>query len=52
MLTIEPIIATGTGAIRGADDGWTFCTSDGTLSAHAEHTLVITGGAPLILTAD
>jgi methionyl aminopeptidase len=52
VLTIEPIIATGTGAIRGADDGWTFCTSDGTLSAHAEHTLVITGGAPLILTAD
>jgi methionyl aminopeptidase len=52
VLTIEPIIATGTGAIRAADDGWAFRTSDGTLSANAEHILVITEGAPLILTAD
>jgi methionyl aminopeptidase len=51
VLTIEPIIATGTGAIRGADDGWAFRTGDGTLSAHAEHTHVITGGAALIRTA-
>ena len=32
-------------------DGWTVCTADGALSAHEEHTIVITPGAPLVLTA-
>jgi len=32
-------------------DGWTLRTSDGSPSAHAEHTVVITNGAPLVLTA-
>jgi methionyl aminopeptidase len=50
VLTIEPIIAAGEGAV--VDDGpWIIRTADGSLSAHAEHTLVITGGAPLVLTA-
>jgi methionyl aminopeptidase len=50
VLTIEPIIAAGDGAI--VDDGrWVIRTADGSLSAHAEHTLVITDGAPLVLTA-
>jgi methionyl aminopeptidase len=50
VLTIEPIIAAGDGAI--VDDGrWVIRTADGSLSAHAEHTLVITHGAPLVLTA-
>ncbi|HXF30442.1 MAG TPA: type I methionyl aminopeptidase [Solirubrobacterales bacterium] len=51
VLTIEPIIAAGSGAVREAGDGWTMRTSDGSLSAHAEHTLVITEGEPLVLTA-
>jgi methionyl aminopeptidase len=51
VLTIEPIIAAGTGAVEEAGDGWTMRTSDGTLSAHAEHTMVITKGEPLVLTA-
>ena len=51
MLTIEPIISAGTGAIEDAGDGWTMRTSDGALSAHAEHTMVITAGKPLVLTA-
>jgi methionyl aminopeptidase len=51
VLTIEPIISAGSGAIREAGDGWTMCTSDEALSAHAEHTMVITAGAPLVLTA-
>jgi methionyl aminopeptidase len=51
VLTIEPIIAAGNGAVREAGDGWTMRTSDGTLSAHAEHTMVITKGEPLVLTA-
>jgi methionyl aminopeptidase len=51
VLTIEPIIAAGRGTVREASDGWTWKTADGSLSAHAEHTLVITDGAPLVLTA-
>jgi methionyl aminopeptidase len=51
VLTIEPIISAGNGAVVAGDDGWTIRTADGALSAHAEHTLVITTGAPLLLTA-
>jgi methionyl aminopeptidase len=51
VITIEPIIASGSGEVQEADDGWTFKTRDGSRSSHAEHTIVITSGAPLILTA-
>ena len=51
VLTIEPIVSTGSGAVRPGRDGWTVRTADGTLSAHEEHTVVITAGAPLVLTA-
>ena len=52
MLTIEPIIAAGTGWVQNAGDGWTMRTSDGSTSAHFEHTMVITKGDPIILTVD
>jgi methionyl aminopeptidase len=52
VLTIEPIIAAGKGRVSEAGDGWTYRTADGSLSAHAEHTMVITEGKPLILTAE
>jgi methionyl aminopeptidase len=32
-------------------DGWTIATADGALSAHHEHTVVITRGRPLVITA-
>lgn len=51
VITIEPIISAGSGAVRPTADGWTIKTSDGAMSAHVEHTVVITDGAPLILTA-
>jgi methionyl aminopeptidase len=51
VLTIEPIIAAGAGAVRGTDDGWTVRTADASMSAHVEHTIVITAGEPLVLTA-
>lgn len=51
VITIEPIISAGSGAVRHADDGWTVHTADGALSAHAEHTVVVTRGEPLVLTA-
>jgi len=51
VITIEPIISAGTGAVRQGSDGWTITTADRTLSAHAEHTIAITTGQPVILTA-
>jgi methionyl aminopeptidase len=51
VLTIEPIISTGTSWTADGGDGWTIKTSDGSPSAHHEHTIVITKGAPIILTA-
>ncbi|HYL83723.1 MAG TPA: type I methionyl aminopeptidase, partial [Candidatus Angelobacter sp.] len=50
VITIEPIIAAGTGRGVLQKDGWTIRTADGALSAHYEHTLVITKTAPVILT--
>ncbi|HEX3975585.1 MAG TPA: type I methionyl aminopeptidase [Solirubrobacteraceae bacterium] len=51
VLTIEPIVSAGSGAVCQGRDGWTVRTADGALSAHEEHTIVITPDAPLILTA-
>ncbi len=51
VLTIEPIISAGSGEVVLARDGWTVLTADGARSAHVEHTVVVTAGAPLILTA-
>jgi methionyl aminopeptidase len=51
VITIEPIIAAGAGDVYVDDDGWTIRTEDGSPAAHFEHTLVITEGAPLLLTA-
>jgi methionyl aminopeptidase len=51
VMTIEPIIAAGGGDIHDGGDGWTVVTADGSLSAHAEHTVVIGPDGPLILTA-
>jgi methionyl aminopeptidase len=50
IVTIEPIITSGTGTIVTASDGWTVCTEDRSLAAHYEHTVMITRGRPLILT--
>ena len=51
VITIEPLVAAGEPAVRMSRDGWTVCTADGSLSAHAEHTIVVRDGAPLVLTA-
>jgi methionyl aminopeptidase len=50
VLTIEPMISAGSGRIVQSGDGWTLRTADGSLSAHHEHTLVITSEAPVVLT--
>jgi methionyl aminopeptidase len=51
VLTIEPIISAGSDRIRQDRDGWTTRTSDGSLAAHHEHTLVITRHRPIVVTA-
>jgi methionyl aminopeptidase len=51
VITVEPIIAAGSGRLFVAADGWTIVTADHRPSAHYEHTLVITKGAPILLTA-
>ncbi len=51
VITIEPIIAVATGSVSLDRDEWTVRTMDGSLSAHYEHTIVITRGHPILLTA-
>lgn len=51
VITIEPLIASGGGSAYEDVDGWTIRTNDGSLAAHHEHTLVITAGDPILLTA-
>jgi methionyl aminopeptidase len=52
VITVEPIISSGSGKVFTDKDGWTVRTADRALSAHFEHTLVITAGAPILLTAN
>jgi methionyl aminopeptidase len=51
VITVEPIISAGSGRVFTDKDGWTVRTGDRALSAHFEHTLVVTSGAPILLTA-
>jgi methionyl aminopeptidase len=51
VITVEPIIAAGSGKVFVAPDKWTMVTADHRPSAHYEHTIVITKGAPMLLTA-
>ncbi|MFN8062555.1 MAG: type I methionyl aminopeptidase [Vicinamibacterales bacterium] len=51
VITIEPIVAMSTTECVTDEDGWTVRTADGSLSAHFEHTLVVTSAKPLLLTA-
>jgi methionyl aminopeptidase len=49
-LAIEPMVNAGLRDVRVLNDGWTVVTVDGKLSAHFEHTVLITDGDPEILT--
>ncbi len=51
VIAIEPMLVLGKGDIVLAKDGYTFKTRDGKKSAHFEHTIAITDGDPIILTA-
>lgn len=49
-LAIEPMVNAGRPEVKVLKDGWTVVTQDGSLSAHFEHTVLITEGEPEILT--
>ena len=49
-LAIEPMVNEGGYEVLILDDGWTAVTMDGKLSAHFEHTILVTSDKPKILT--
>ena len=49
-VAVEPIITAGRARVATEVDGWTVKTLDGSLSAHAEHSVHITHDGPVILT--
>ncbi len=50
VLAIEPMVNIGSHDVKILDDKWTAVTSDGSLSAHFEHTVAITDEGPHVLT--
>jgi methionyl aminopeptidase len=51
VLAVEPMINLGGRHTRTLSDGWTVVTSDGSYSAHFEHTFTLTDDGPWVLTA-
>jgi methionyl aminopeptidase len=49
-LAIEPMVNAGMPGVKILNDGWTVVTQDGSLSAHFEHTVLVTEGEPEIMT--
>ena len=50
-LAIEPMITAGAPDVYIHDDDWSISSADGSLAAHFEHTVAVTGQGPRILTA-
>jgi methionyl aminopeptidase len=50
VLAIEPMINLGTADVKVLEDGWTAITTDGSMSAHFEHTVAVTATGAMILT--
>jgi methionyl aminopeptidase len=50
-IAIEPMVLVGTAETRVLPDNWTVVSADGSLTAHFEHSVAVTEGEPLILTA-
>jgi len=50
VITIEPFLSTKSRIVHEAGDGWTLKGAPGNLSAQYEHTMIITSGAPILIT--
>jgi methionyl aminopeptidase len=51
VVAVEPIISVGADYTVKDPDGWTLRSADGSMTAHYEHTVIITKNQPIILTA-
>jgi len=51
VIAVEPFLSTKSQFVSEADDGWTLTGEAGNLSAQFEHSMVITKGKPILLTA-
>lgn len=51
VIAVEPMLTMGDPILVERGDGWTIATADGRLSVHAEHTIVVQDGEPIVLTA-
>jgi methionyl aminopeptidase len=51
VVTLEPFLSAGAEYVATEPDGWTLRAPDGSLNAQFEHTLVVTRGKPIIVTA-
>ena len=49
-LAIEPMVTEGDSEVVQESDGWTYRTRDGSLAAHFEHTVAVTGNGCEVLT--
>lgn len=50
VLAIEPFLTTGKGHVLEEEDGWSLRTTDRTIAAQFEHTIIVTKDEPIILT--
>jgi methionyl aminopeptidase len=50
VLAVEPMVNVGTHHVRMGTDNWAVYSQDGSLAAHFEHTVAVTGDGPRILT--
>lgn len=50
VITIEPFLTLGATMAVEDDDGWTLRSNDGSLGAQFEHTLIVTGNGPIVVT--
>ncbi|ASA20861.1 type I methionyl aminopeptidase [Paenibacillus donghaensis] len=51
VITVEPFLSTGTDYVEQQADGWTLSVTDNSRVAQYEHTIIVTKGAPIILTS-
>jgi methionyl aminopeptidase len=49
VLAVEPMTTAGRHMVRMGDDGWAIYAQDGSLAAHFEFTIAVTGDGPRIL---
>lgn len=52
VITVEPVLSLGSGAVRKLDDGWSYVSADGALTAQFEHTIAIFSRHTEVLTFD